>query len=118
VSFSTAGFELTPLRVPHYSLETYGFRVTDGETVLAYSGDSAPSDSLVELARDADLFVCEATLARAEDDGDPRGHLSDDEAVAAFEAGGAKRLLVTHRPAELALPEGLEQARDGLELEL
>ncbi len=83
-----------------------------------YSGDSAPSDELVEAARDADLFVCEATLLRGDLDGEPRGHLSLDEAVEAFEASGAKRLLVTHRPRELRTPDEFELAYDGLELEV
>ena len=43
---------------------------------------------------------------------------STSEAVAAFEASGAKRLLLTHRPKELALDGGLEQAHDGLELDV
>src|SRR5207253_5512122 len=116
--FHPAGLEVTALRLPHYTLRTYGLRVScDGRT-LAYSGDSGPSERLVDLARDVDLFVCEATLERGELDGNPRGHLSADEAVAAFEASGAKRLLITHRPHELALPDGLEQAYDGLELEV
>jgi ribonuclease BN (tRNA processing enzyme) len=114
--FAAAGFQVTALRLPHYTLETYGFRAERDGTTLAYSGDSAPSDRLADLARNADLFVCEATLLRGEDDGLPRGHLSLDEAVAAFEAAGARRLLVTHRPAELPLAEGLEFAYDGLEL--
>ncbi len=75
--------------------------------VLTYSGDSAPSDELVEAARDADLFVCEATLLRGELDGEPRGHLSLDEAVEAFEASGATRLLVTHRPSRAAHARGV-----------
>ena len=33
-------------------------------------------------------------------------------------ASGAKRLLLTHRPHELPLENGLELARDGLVLEL
>jgi hypothetical protein len=44
--------------------------------------------------------------------------LSADEAVAAFEASGAKRLLLTHRPKELSLDGGLEQAHDGLQLDV
>jgi ribonuclease BN (tRNA processing enzyme) len=117
-AFRAAGLEVTPLRVPHYQVETYGFRVTNAGTTLAYSGDSAPSDQLAKLARDADLFLCEATLERGDLDGEPRGHLSVDEAREAFEASGAKRLLITHRPAELTLDEGLEQAFDGLELDV
>ena len=116
--FRAGGFELGPLRLPHYTLRTYGLRVSNSHGSLAYSGDTAPSDRLPVLARDADLFVCEATLARGELDGEPRGHLSADEAVAAFEESGARRLLLTHRPSELETPEGIELAYDGLVLTL
>jgi ribonuclease BN (tRNA processing enzyme) len=116
--FSTAGYEITAIRVPHYSLETYGFRISRGSTVVAYSGDTAPTDRITELAREADLFVCEATLLRGELDGELRGHLSIDEAVAAFDASGARRLLLTHRPYELPVDEELELAYDGLEVSL
>ena len=85
---------------------------------LAYSGDSGPAEQLADLARDADLFLCEATLEHGDAEGDPRGHLSADEAIAVFEASGAKRLLLTHRPHELALADGLEQAYDGLAVDL
>ena len=118
VPFTSAGLTVTALRLPHYTLQTFGLRVQDAERTLAYSGDAAPSAELAELARDADLFLCEATLAHGGDDGEPRGHLSADEAVAAFRASGARRLLLTHRPAELPLATGLEQAHDGLELSL
>ena len=106
--FEAAGLTVTALRLPHYTLTTYGLRVANEGRTLAYSGDSGPTDRLAELARDVDLFVCEATLARGDLDGEPRGHLSADEAVAAFEASGARRLLLTHRPHELPIPDGLE----------
>src|SRR5438093_9236712 len=35
-AFRAAGFEVTPVRVPHYTIESYAFRVEDGATVLAY----------------------------------------------------------------------------------
>jgi ribonuclease BN (tRNA processing enzyme) len=118
VPFLAAGLEVTAFELPHYTLQTFGLRVSNGDKAIAYSGDTGPSDRLVQLAEDADLFVCEATLERPEYDGAIRGHLSADEAVAAFRAAGAKRLLITHRPRELALDGGLEQAYDGLEIEL
>jgi ribonuclease BN (tRNA processing enzyme) len=116
--FQIGQLAVTPTRVPHYLLETYAFRVQSNGAVLTYSGDSAPSQELVEAARDADLFVCEATLLRGELDGQPRGHLSLDEALEAFESSGAKRLLLTHRPSELPTPEEYELAYDGLELDV
>jgi ribonuclease BN (tRNA processing enzyme) len=114
--FGAAGLEVTPRRVPHYDLLTFGMRVSNAAHTLAYSGDSAPSEQLVELARDVDLFLCEATLSQQEPD--LRGHLTAEEAVDAFEESGARRLVVIHRPHELSLDESLERAYDGLEVTL
>jgi ribonuclease BN (tRNA processing enzyme) len=117
-AFGAGGFEVLPILLPHYTLETYGFRIAEGDLTVAYSGDSAPSERLAELARDADLFICEATLERGDFDGEPRGHLSAEEAIAAFESSGARRLLLTHRPCELASPAGFELAYDGMSFTL
>jgi ribonuclease BN (tRNA processing enzyme) len=114
IPFRAAGFQVTAGRVPHYDLDTYAVRVSDGERTLTYSGDSAPAEELVEIARGADLFVCEATLGEREDG--ERGHLSSDEACDAARRAGVKRLVLTHRPHELAAPDGIEVAYDGLEL--
>jgi ribonuclease BN (tRNA processing enzyme) len=112
--FSAGGCTITATAVPHYRVEAYALRVeADGRT-LAYSGDSGPAEALVSAARGADLFVCEATLLGGDLDGEPRGHLSLDEACAAFDAAEASALLLTHRPAELDTPDGLAFARDGL----
>jgi ribonuclease BN (tRNA processing enzyme) len=113
--FEADGLSITPIRVPHYQLHTYGLRVSDGKSTLAYSGDSAPSPQLVEVGRDADLFLCEATLKESREGGADglRGHLSAEEAIAAFEESGARRLVIIHRPDELPLPDGVERAADG-----
>ena len=116
--FEAAGFSVTPHRVLHYQLIAFGFRASANGTVLAYSGDSGPSDALPEIARDADLFVCEATLAAPNPEGGKRGHLSAEEANEAFEASAAKRLLITHRPFERPLEDGFEQAFDGMQIEV
>jgi ribonuclease BN (tRNA processing enzyme) len=116
--FSAAGFEVLPLRVPHYDLLAFGFRCgSDGKT-LAYSGDSGPCGELPELARDADLFLCEATLLAPNPEGGLRGHLAADEAFKAFQEAGAKRLLLTHRPTERPLDDAFEQVHDGMEVEV
>ncbi len=116
--FEAAGYRIEPRRVLHYTMLAFGFRVSQNGAVLAYSGDSGPSDALPELARDADLFLCEATLERPNPEGGTRGHLAAAEAQEAFARAGAHRLLLTHRPAERPLDDGLELAYDGLELDL
>jgi ribonuclease BN (tRNA processing enzyme) len=117
VPFETGAHSVVATQVPHYQLEAYALKVSDGERTLVYSGDCGPSVALGTLARDADLFLCEATLSSGELDGEPRGHLSLSEAVAIFESSGAKRLLVTHRPEELET-EAVELAHDGLVIDL
>ncbi len=118
VPFTAAGSTVTPRRVLHYQMLAFGFRVSQNGRTLAYSGDSGPSDALPELARGADLFLCEATLLAPNPEGGTRGHLAAGEAGEAFRVAGAKRLLLTHRPAERPLPNGYEQVYDGFELDL
>jgi ribonuclease BN (tRNA processing enzyme) len=110
-AFRAAGFELIAFRLDHYSEQTFGLRVSNHSSTLAYSGDTGPSANLAKLARDADIFLCEATLNEPEVN--ERGHLSENEAVEAFEASGAKRLIVIHRPDELPLDPSVERAADG-----
>jgi ribonuclease BN (tRNA processing enzyme) len=93
------------------SFRAAGFDVSNHSSTLAYSGDTGPSPSLADLARDADVFLCEATLREPEPA--ERGHLSEDEAVEAFRDSGAHRLLVIHRPDELSLDPSVERAADG-----
>ena len=114
VPFTTAGFEVQACMLPHYDLTAFGFRVTHNGSTLAYSGDSAPTSELAELARAADLFLCEATLADGSKDGLPRGHLSAEEALAAADGP----ILLTHRPVELPAPDGVPVATDGLVVEI
>jgi ribonuclease BN (tRNA processing enzyme) len=109
---------VTPHRVLHYDLVAFGFRASANGTVVGYSGDSGPSEGLRDIARNADLFVCEATLLQPNPEGGTRGHLSAVEALEASEAAGAKRLLLTHRPLERPLENGFELARDGLEIDV
>jgi ribonuclease BN (tRNA processing enzyme) len=112
--FQAAGFEVEARRVLHFDLEAYGFRVREPDgPLLAYSGDAGPSPGLDALALGADLFLCEATLEEPNREGEPRGHLSAPEAIAAADGP----ILLTHRPAELSAP-GAALATDGLVLEI
>ena len=113
--FRAAGFDIRPLRLEHYSERTFGLRVSNHRSTLAYSGDTGPSANLTELARAADVFLCEATLREPEPA--ERGHLTEGEAVAAFRESGADRLVVIHRPDELPLDPSIERAQDGDVLE-
>lgn len=52
---------VTPFVVAHASgAPSYALRVEYGGKVITYSGDTEWTDALVEAARGADLFICEA----------------------------------------------------------
>ena len=57
-------FTVTPHVVVHPTKEPYALRIecetSEGKTVLTYSGDTDSCIGLIEAARDADLFLCEA----------------------------------------------------------
>lgn len=89
-------FDVRVDRVNH-PVETFGVRIEQGGSALAYSGDSGASRPLVELARDVDLFLCEASFL----DGDPNPpnlHLTGRQAGEHAAQAGVGRLVVTHVP--------------------
>ncbi len=64
---------------------------------LAYCVDTRPCAAAVELARRADLFVCEATFAgELEAEARARGHCTARQAARMAHEAGARRLLLTH----------------------
>lgn len=84
---------LTSRAVVH-DVEAYGLRVEGGGRVLAYSGDSGPCPALIELARDADLFLCEADID-VHREGE-QVHLTPEDAGSAARRAGVRELVVTH----------------------
>lgn len=100
-------FTITTTRVMH-PVTAYALRVeADGRT-LVYSGDTGPCGELLDVARDADLLLCEAAFQEGEDN-PPDLHLTGVEAGRAAAKAGAARLVLTHIPPwhdrEVALTE-------------
>jgi ribonuclease BN (tRNA processing enzyme) len=93
------GFELGPFRVKtepmeHLGLPALGYRFEADGTVLAYTGDTGPARDVVTLAREADLFLTEATW-QDRDDLLPF-HLSARQAAEHAREAGVGRLILTH----------------------
>lgn len=84
--------DLAPVTHP---VETYGMRIAAGGRTLAYSADSGACDELVKLAREADVFLCEASYLDG-DDNPPEIHLTGKEAGEHAARADVGRLLLTH----------------------
>lgn len=99
--------------VPHFTT-TYAidFSSTGGDGRFTYGADCRPGDELVEIARDTDLLLVEATLPRPERDGD-RGHMTPAEAGDHGRRAGARRVVLTHISDELDADWALAEGSDG-----
>jgi ribonuclease BN (tRNA processing enzyme) len=87
------GFRLISMPVAHCP-ESIAFRVDfDNGKSLVYSGDTDVCDGLVELARGADLFVCESATP---DGHKAPAHLTPSLAGEAASRAGVKKLMLTH----------------------
>jgi ribonuclease BN (tRNA processing enzyme) len=78
---------------------------------LVYTGDTGPSDAMVDFAREADLLLVEAGLRTDKDDDPERGHLTAEEAIdMAVRAEARETLLVHYAPARRAELEAMCEA--------
>lgn len=85
-------------------------RIEDGRRTVAYITDTGWTDDLPELARGADLLICESSLYD-EYRGRVAGHLSAGEAGRIAAAAGVKHLVLTHLPHWGEHPRLVEQAQ-------
>lgn len=79
-----------------HPVPTVSVRASHDGRVATYSADSAGGPSLVDAARDADLFLCEATWPDEADHYPPHVHLSPQGAAKVAVDAGARRLVLTH----------------------
>jgi ribonuclease BN (tRNA processing enzyme) len=90
---------ITPFTAVH-PIESYSLRIKHDRTgkILAYSGDSSWTDQLIECARDADVFLCEATWCDNDEGNPPNMHLSGAEAGRIAREAGVGKLVLIHIP--------------------
>jgi ribonuclease BN (tRNA processing enzyme) len=114
-----AGVRLRARAVDHVC-EAYALRVEHAGRSLVYSGDTGPCAALVELARGADVLLCEASWPHTgiwgEAGGPPPGvHLSGRQAGEHAAAAGVGRLLLTHVPPWFEGAELLAEAKEAFD---
>jgi len=89
-------FEVAVARVAH-PVESYAIRVDCQGRALVYSGDTGPCDSLVRLARGADVLLAEASFVESRAN-PPDLHMTGRQAAEHAVRAGVARLLLTHVP--------------------
>ncbi len=83
--------------VEHGKGPAFAIRATaTGAGRFCFSGDSKVSALLTEAAKDADLFICEATFPTDHPAAPTSEHLTWDQAGSTARDAGAKQLVLTH----------------------
>ncbi len=94
---------------PH-SIKSNSIKVSDGESILVYSGDTGFKDnSLVDLAKNSTLLICEATFLKNQK-GLKDYHLTTIEAATIAKDAGVKKLMLTHFWPEIDKQEYVKEA--------
>ena len=115
--FAIKGVEIDPIRVWHYKLPVLGYRF--GKLAYVTDANFIPEEEFENL-KGLDIFVIN-TVRR----GHHISHFSLEEAIKVAQRVGAKRTFLTHLSHQLPryeellaeLPDGIEPAYDGLEVE-
>lgn len=88
------GLRLTFKKMSH-PIETYGIMMENEEQKLVYSSDTKLCDNIIELAKNADLLICECGLLER-DKSDNIFHLTAKEVGEIATISNTQNLLITH----------------------
>ena len=108
--FKAEGFTIEAREVPHKGGRTFGYRVSDGHSVIAYIPDHCPTalgpgpegwgeyhSAAVGLAAGADLLIHDSYLLPDEVAAEaPFGHAAADYAVGLAQRARARRVMLSH----------------------
>ena len=96
-----------------HPIPTLAMRFESESLVLAYSADSEASPAIARIARDADVFLAEATFLEGEVQSEQTaaGHMTALRAAKTAHQSGARRLILTHVPPDADPAKLLDEAK-------
>lgn len=92
-----AVLEARPVYHGFGKVDALAYRIETPEGIFAYSGDTGISPGLLEVAKGADIFVCEASSRIGnEKNATEYGHLNPRQAAEVAKEAGVKKLILFH----------------------
>src|SRR3989344_484936 len=90
--FSIGKILIKTMKIRHHPvLNSIGYRVEADKKVFVYVGDSDKDETIVDLAKNADLVIMESSYGIK-----ANGHLTPEEAANLAERAECKKLMLTH----------------------
>lgn len=95
-SLQIGPFTITFLRTIH-PVPCFGMRITDGESSIVYTADTAFHDDWIPFATEADLLVTDCNFY-AHQNGEAAGHMTSQEGAMIAEQAHVGELILSHLP--------------------
>lgn len=89
-------FSITFLKTVH-PVPCYGMRITDEDSTIVYTADTAFKEEWYDFAKDADLLITDCNFYE-DQDGTGAGHMTSKEGAMIAEKANAKELILSHLP--------------------
>ncbi len=83
-----------------HTIPCYAVKVKCKHKIFVYSADTTYIEALVDFAKDADLFICEATICKGSSHSTGAGHMSAAEAGLLAKKANVRKLILTHLPSD------------------
>src|SRR5699024_6166217 len=80
-----------------HSVPCYGMRITDGNSTIVYTADTAFHRSWIPFCRNADLLLADCNFY-AEQDGSKAGHMTSEEVALIAHESHIGEVILTHLP--------------------
>jgi len=91
-----ANYNIKSIKVEHV-FPAYAYRIEDNKSVITYSGDTKPNQNIVNLAKDSDILICEATFPdKLQRFAHKHGHCTSSDAARIAKNSNSKKLILVH----------------------
>lgn len=98
-SIEIAGVQIDFFEVEH-TIPCYAVKFTYKDTVIVYSADTVYMESLADFAKEANIFICEATICEGSTHTAGAGHMDAKEAALIAKKANVGKLILTHLPSD------------------
>lgn len=82
----------------NHTIPCFAVKIKNEDKTIVYSADTTYIESLVYFAKNADLFICEATICEGSIHSTGKGHMNAIEAGILAKKANVKNLVLTHLP--------------------
>lgn len=95
INMAGANIEFLPVR---HTIPCFAVKISYKGKTIVYSADTAYFEGLIDFVKEADMFICEATICKGSRHTTGDGHMDATQAGTIANKANVKKLVLTHLP--------------------